>query len=123
MSEEAGEKKVKLTPNDPVPKETLLELEQLAHARAQIADRFLALEQGKIPLLAAAKRVEEQKARAFDEVLTLRGIAPGTPVEIDTSTGALKLIGQQEPSPQAPPQAPPEPPAEQPEEKDEAPEA
>ena len=101
----------------------MLALEELANARSQMAERLLVLEQQKVPLLASAKRIDEQKTRVFDQVLTQRGLPPGTPCEIDFKTRRVKLIGGPQPAvaPQEAPAEPQEtPPKEEPQEEPEA---
>lgn len=83
----------RLTMNDPVSKETLLEFAQLQEARLQLADRFLQLEQDKIQLLASAKKVDDQQRRLFEAVLVERGYPPLTRVTIDARTGHLEILG------------------------------
>jgi hypothetical protein len=90
------ESKKKLTVKDPVPKEVLVVLEQLAKARGSLADQLLEMEQRRITFLAAAKRVEDQRKAVFEEILTSRGLAPGTPVNISSSTGEITLTSPPE---------------------------
>jgi len=92
MSEE---KLHRLTPSDPVPGAVLAQFEELSQARMRIAVNLLDLEQEKIRMLAAAKRVDEQKQRLFEHVLVERGLPPNTQVEIDRG-GRIHLM---QPSP------------------------
>lgn len=86
-----ADEKPRLTLNDPVPDETIKKFEELAEARAAVAEQMLQLEQEKILLLATARQVDQQHRRLFQEVLTERGMAPGTKVDIDVKTGKLTL--------------------------------
>lgn len=84
----------KLTVESPVDQETRARLEDLRGVRSDIADKLLSLEQEKVRLLVAANRVEEDFGKVFEKVLLDRGIAPNTPVEIDSNTGALRVMRQ-----------------------------
>lgn len=98
MSDETGERK-KLTVNDPVPPEVIQAFDHIEKARARIAIENMALDQRKIQLLAAAKKVDEQFQKLFDSILVERGLPLDTVVEIDDKTGVLTV------------QSPPTPPA------------
>jgi len=94
----------RLTVNDPVGMDQLNRLRLLQESRMDIADRFLTLEQEKVKLLAAARRVDEEKQRVFEGILIERGLAPDATVEIDAGTGRLRLISDtSEPARPAPP--------------------
>lgn len=90
MSDETGERK-KLTVNDPVPPEVIQAFEQIERARARIALENMTLDQRKIQLLAAAKKVDEQFQKLFDSILLERGLPLNTVVEIDDKTGRLTV--------------------------------
>lgn len=81
-----------LTPDDPVSKEGLETIRQLVEARMDVADRLLSMEQDKIALLAAAKRLDDQRLRFFEALLMERGIDPRTQVELDSNTGRIKVL-------------------------------
>lgn len=101
----------RLTLDDPISKGTLEQLRQIHDARTKIAVMMLQLEQNKINLLGSAKRLDEQQSRLFEAALVERGVAPGTPVDIDASTGKINLRQEgpvQEAVPEPPPEAPPE---------------
>jgi hypothetical protein len=85
-------KQRQLTPDDPVSREGLESMRQLVEARMDVADRLLSMEQDKIALLAAAKRLDEQRQRLFEGILMERGIDPRTQVELDSSTGRIKVF-------------------------------
>jgi len=109
MSDEngnGGEQPQKLTLDDPVAPEVLQQLGQLQAARSELCDRNIMLDNEKIQLLAAVKRVDDQKTRLFEAILVERGLAPRTEVEIDRRTGKLKVLQPPGPPPGAEP--PPE---------------
>jgi hypothetical protein len=95
--------------NDPVPPPILAQFEELAQARTRFSNSLMNLEQEKIRILAATRRIDDQRDRLFEQVLVERGLAPNTPVEIDRA-GKIHLTesSQQAPAP------PPEPPVEEP---------
>lgn len=80
-----------LTVDDPVDAEILQQFRSLREARDRIADSLLSMEQEKIQLLAAAKKIDDQRNRLFEGCLVDRGMAPDTGVEIDARTGKLNL--------------------------------
>jgi len=53
--------------------------------------------------LAAARRIDEEKQRVFEGLLVERGLPPDATVEIDASTGNLKVLISQEPAAPAQP--------------------
>ena len=91
MAEDKTTEKPRLTLDDPVPAETLKQFEQLETANVQLSLRLMMLEKEKVLLLASSKRIDEQHQRLFESVLVERGIAPGTPADIDVKTGKLSI--------------------------------
>lgn len=91
-----------LTLEDPVDPETLEQFRRLQEARQRCADNLLSLEQERIQILAAAKKIEDQKTRLFEGCLVDRGLAPTTSVEIDAKTGRIKLTEDGNPEPVKP---------------------
>jgi hypothetical protein len=85
-----------LTPDDPVDAQTLEQFRRLQEARQRCADSLLSLEQEKIQILAAAKKLDDQRTRLFEGCLVERGLAPDTAVEIDAKTGRI-LVSKAEP--------------------------
>lgn len=83
----------RLTPADPVDKETLQRLGELQTARLQIADRLLDLEQEKVGLIVAARDVKREVDRTFEKILVDRGLPPSARVEIDGQTGRIIPVG------------------------------
>jgi hypothetical protein len=111
MSTDNGQQR-RLTTEDPVSMEQLNRLRLLQESRLDIGDRFLTLEQEQVKLLAAARRVDEEKQRVFEALLLERGLPPDATVEIDAGTGKIKLVNQSsEPAnrPTPPQQQPPTP--------------
>ena len=80
-----------LTPDDPVDTETLEQFHRLTETRAKIADDLLSLEQDKIQLLLAAKKIDEQRTRLFEACLIDRGLPLDAAIEIDRKTGKITL--------------------------------
>jgi hypothetical protein len=83
------DEKRSLTPEDPVDAETLEHFRKLQEARQRFAESLLSLEQEKIQLLAAVKKLDDQRNRLFEGCLVERGMTPDTEVEIDARTGRI----------------------------------
>lgn len=81
----------KLTIADPVGKDVLDKLEELEMSRANVGMNLLDLKQEEVKLLAAARRIDEERHRVFERVLMERGLAPNMISEIDIATGLLKV--------------------------------
>ena len=79
------------TLNTPVDAATLARFAHLDEADAQLCRRFVNLENEKIRILAALKRLEEERSTMFQTVLVDRGLSPDTSIEIDPETGVLSL--------------------------------
>lgn len=92
--EKANGEKRRLNPEDPVAKEHMTQLAQLREARLAIGQQLLDLEQRKIHLLAVAKRIDDQNQRLFDSLLVDRGLAPGTPIELNGETGKITVLNK-----------------------------
>lgn len=88
-----------LTVEDPVDTETLQQFRELQENRQRFADTLLSLEQDKIQLLAAVKKLDDQRNRLFESCLVDRGLAPNTKVEIDARTGKIIREPSTEPAP------------------------
>lgn len=92
----------KLTLNDPIDPETLNKIGELTGRRYDAAEALLDLEQRKVTILVAVKGLDDEKQRLFNKILLERGLAPGTPVEIDGQTGMITVLGANgEPAPKA----------------------
>lgn len=89
MSNEAPKK---LTPNDPIGKEALDKLAELESAEINTALNLKALRQEEIKLLAADRRIEDERQKLFQKILMDRGLAPNTPAQIDPATGKIILM-------------------------------
>jgi len=81
-----------LTPLTPVDPETLNEFGRLLETRQHFAESLLTLEQDKIQLLAAVRKVDDQRSRLFQKCLVDRGLPPDTTAEIDAKTGVVKIV-------------------------------
>jgi len=99
-----GEAK-RLTLDDPIPPETLTYFQKIMDARADIGIELLSLEEKKITLLAANKKLQEQHSRLFQGILMERGLPPTTMAQLDGRTGKLIIM-----QPAPPPSPEPEPP-------------
>ncbi len=91
------DEKQALTPNDPVDTETLEQFRRLQEARQRFADNLLSLEQEKIQLLAAVKKIDDQRNRLFETCSIERGIPPQTRIEIDARSGKITILDEEEP--------------------------
>lgn len=90
----ATEQPRRLTIEDPVSMDQLNRLRLLQESHADIADRMLSLETEKVKLLAAARRIAEEKQRVFEGILLERGLAPDATVEIEATSGKLKVLSE-----------------------------
>jgi len=84
------------TPEIVVSQETLGRLRNLEMARVKIADQFLSLEQDKIQLLAAAKRLEDERSQVFVGIMSEYKLTEGSLFEIDRNTGKLTISQAQQ---------------------------
>lgn len=118
MSNETESNVKRLTLDDPVGKEVLERFSELENITANIGIQFIELEQEKVKLLAAKRKVDDERQRIFEKLLMDRGLPPNTPANIDAQTGKMSLIqmpGQppqatpngSSPAPQPPQQTPP----------------
>jgi hypothetical protein len=112
-----SDKKPQLTLNDPVDQATLTRIGEIQNRRLQLGDMLLDLEQEKVKILVEGRRLDDERARLFANILGSRGLHPTVPVEIDPATGKISLmkvngVQAQAPSSDAPagqPAAPPPP--------------
>jgi hypothetical protein len=110
MANESTSNQKKLTLDDPIGKEALDKLADLETAEINASLQLMGMEQEKIKLLAAGRRIEDERHRLFEKLLMERGLPPGTAATIDSTTGKMTLV----PHPGAPPPpVPPSPPAAQ----------
>lgn len=107
MSEQNANGEKRLTVDDPVSQETIQAFRQIQAAQADVSVELMMLEQRKIQLMAAFKKLQEQHDRTFQGVLVERGLPPNTAAELEGKTGRLILKTppkpQQEPTPQPQP--------------------
>ncbi len=112
-NENAAQKR--LTMDDPVGKEVLDKLAELESAEINASLQLMAIKQEEVKLLAAGRRIEDERHRIFEKLLIDRGMSPQAPATIDQTTGKISLVrpaqpplqAQQAPAPQAPVQAAP----------------
>lgn len=81
----------KLSIKDPVSQEVLARLNELDTAKAGLARQNLMLDEEKVKLLGASRRIAAENQELFNKILTDRGIPPGTPVNIDPKSGEIRL--------------------------------
>lgn len=97
MGSESNTTTTKLTLNDPVGKEILDKLGELEGVRSEIGNQLLDIKNEEIKLLAAARKVDEERYRLFERCLMERGLAPNTPANINAQTGLLTLLQPAQP--------------------------
>jgi hypothetical protein len=98
----------KLSPSDPVTQEDREKLNKLAEAQYDIALQVYELEQRKVQLLVAGRQVDGERSKLFEKILMDRGLPPNVAVEIDATSGLIKILRSgQPPAPMAQPPAPP----------------
>jgi len=95
-----NESQKRLTLEDPVDPEVLTHLEVLHNHWMDLAERNARLDQEKIQILAALKRLDDEKQKVFEAVQVERGISPTKMVSIDPKTRCVKIL-----NPDQPPQA------------------
>ncbi len=104
MSEDNGQQtQARKTLDDPIAPEVLGKLRALQEARMDLGDRHLTLQQEQVRLLAAARRIDEEKQRVFEALLMERGLPPDTVVEIDAGSGKVKVLQEGQPPIPPPP--------------------
>jgi hypothetical protein len=90
MSENGNTKR--LSVNDPIDQETLGKFGELETARMRLGMQLLDVEDERVKILVSSRRVDEEKQKLFEKVLMERGLPPTTPVEIEASTGLIKVV-------------------------------
>jgi len=86
----ADEKKT-LTLNDPLDTETLTRLTELDKAREGMAARNLFLDEEKVKIMAALRRVQMESDEIFMKIRVDRGVDPDRNVRIDLKSGKVTL--------------------------------
>lgn len=81
-----------LTPNDPISKEVLAQLEDIYEKRLALAEQVLDLEIRRVRLVALTSRLDDERARIFQRELTIRGLSPATKISVDPETGRIELL-------------------------------
>ena len=97
----SDEKPTPLTAADAVPLETLKRFDELDTARYEVAGQLLNVEQERVRLLAAAHQVDTQRQRMFEKILVERGLEPSTQIQIDSKTGAIRVMTSSAPPPES----------------------
>ncbi len=87
-----GTEPQRLTIDDPIAQEALQQLSALHNARVELSERNASLDLEKIGVLAALRRLDEQKQQLFQSLLVERGLAPDTEVTINPRTGKVQLL-------------------------------
>ena len=108
----------RLTVNDPVSPDVLAEIKQIDMVKAGMAERNMALDQEKVTLLAARRRIDNQHSEIFNKILVERGLPSDTTIQVDLNTGRIQLVTEDLGAPPAQPEQPqaetsPEQPAEE----------
>ena len=90
MSEDNGPQR--LTLEDPVDPAMLEHLESIQTAWMDLAERNTHLDQEKIRILAALKKIDDERRRAFEKIQIERGIPVTSSIEIDSKTGLVQVL-------------------------------
>ncbi len=85
----------RLTLEDPVDEGMINRLGELQESWSNLAERNTQLDQEKIHILAALKRIDDEKGRLFEQVLIDRGLAPTRHIEIDAKTRLVRLLDEE----------------------------
>jgi len=91
MSNEAAGPK-RLTVEDPVTPEQLEQLEQLQTAWTGLAEENARLDQRKIQILAALKRLGDEQTRLFETIQVERGLSPRAKISIDPKSRQIEVL-------------------------------
>lgn len=91
MPDENGAPK-RLTLEDPVDPDVLVHLDTLHEHWMDLSERHTLLEQEQIQILAALKRIDDEKHKIFEQILIERGISPDQRVQIDPKTRVLRTL-------------------------------
>jgi len=86
----------RLTVDDPVDEETRGKFTALQDTRLRIGERLIDLELERVKLIRSASAVDNERQKLFERVLIERGLAPNQTVSIDSATGQIKVITQDE---------------------------
>lgn len=86
----------RLTIDDPVDAETRARFTALQDSRLRVGDRLLDIELERVKLIRSASAIDNERQKLFERVLIERGLSPNQPVSIDSETGQIKSITQDE---------------------------
>lgn len=104
MADENGAPK-RLTLEDPVDPSVITHLDTLHGHWMNLSERLTLLEQEKIQILAALKRIDDEKHKIFEQVQIERGVSPDMSVSIDPKTRLVEVLNPpakvEEPAPPA----------------------
>lgn len=75
-----------------VSKELLDRLRLMELARDRLAEQLLTLEQDKLQILGASRRLEEDKNKTFMDIVKEHNLPDDARFEIDRATGKLNLV-------------------------------
>lgn len=76
---------------EPVSKEDLARFQQLDLSKKALAERLLSLEEEKIRIMAATKRISDEWTGLFSRIASERGLDPNSAFDINPKTGAIDL--------------------------------
>jgi len=82
---------VRIPQNTPVSQEVLSQLDHIVKFRTQLSIEGIDIDLRKVQILATIRRLDQQRDEIFNKILTERGFAPGTVIEIDPKTGAFEM--------------------------------
>lgn len=93
---------------DPVSPDDLSRLAELDKTKTALALRLLDLENDKIRIMAASRRIEDEWGGLFRRFVEERGLDPQTRIEVNYKTGAVSVQTVEGPSPPPNEEAPKE---------------
>jgi hypothetical protein len=82
----------RLTVEDPVTPEQVEQLEQLQTAWTGLAEENARLDQRKIQILAALKRLGDEQSRLFELIQIERGLSPQAKISIDPKSLLIEVL-------------------------------
>lgn len=82
----------RLTVEDPVSPEQVEQLEQLQTAWTGLAEENARLDQRKIQILAALKRLGDEQSRLFELIQIERGLSPRAKISIDPKSLLIEVL-------------------------------
>lgn len=91
----------RLTVEDPIDQTTLTQFAELEGHKNQLGGRLIDIKAEEVKIMVAARRIDEEKQRLFEKVLVDRGLHPSTAVEIEASTGLIRVLRPHQEAPAA----------------------